>query len=830
MTAIPGYRIVAEIGSGASATVHRAVQEGLDREVALKVLAPGLFDGDELQARFVREARIQANLAHPNLLKLFDAGVHGETPYLAMELVTGGSLRGLLDRHGSLRLSEAVRLGREIADGLACAHGSEIVHRDLKPENVLLSTDGVVKVADFGLAKGLASGGTLQTAAGTVMGTPGYMAPEALDGASTSPAADVYAIGVILYEMIAGRRPFDGEDPIAIIRDQMKGEYEALGSFRPGVPRSLEQLITTCLVKDPAGRALTAALIGARLEQLGTTMGDGTPELPPGAKASRSSSTRVSVKTSRSGPSATRASRSRVSSARPATGSGTRVGSSGSISRGALPGAKSAVDPANFRRTLAVLLLALGCIIAGWWAWWPAEDPGSNGSPASAPSTEPEPLRPAKLLRLDVGPTQVRLVFDRPLPETLDITVTNMERTWGFTRRLPAGGAASTLTGLASESELRMELMQSGAVHARTFHTLPVTREGWTILHPRAAETLEVRSRGDQIAVGWSQKLADKQQLAMVRRSFDGGLTWSEAVKAGAPCRAVSFATMAWLEDRFLIAWGQKGGEQGTGTLVLSLPSAAPGPGKASRLPGTRHDPMMRSIGPQEAELFTFQTDKSLIRWRLDPQGTPLSPSTPALEFQHDHTDRKCLWFTEAGRWLSLLGIQHRELDGKNHITAARAETRTPAAWMSPEPLQRFHSDAFGSFDSESLPSGRLVIAAEIEEDIRVRYTDDGGLTYSPWTRIQAASFSRQFTPVELVRGRQGMHLAHTDINKLVAHWLVLHHSQDGARWSRTGQVPLPPFTSFPVSRLVETGRGLVSFFSDAGGGLFCRVLPAPGH
>ncbi|MBI2943100.1 MAG: serine/threonine protein kinase, partial [Candidatus Wallbacteria bacterium] len=144
---IPGYRILERLGAGASGTVYLAVHEQLERRVALKVLAAGLFDAGETRARFLREAKLQARFSHPNLLRLFDAGFAGDHPYLAMELATGGSLRQSLSGSGSLAPREVAQVGASIAGGLAHAHATGIVHRDLKPENVLLSADGVVKVA-----------------------------------------------------------------------------------------------------------------------------------------------------------------------------------------------------------------------------------------------------------------------------------------------------------------------------------------------------------------------------------------------------------------------------------------------------------------------------------------------------------------------------------------------------------------------------------------------------------------------------------------------------------------------------------------------------------
>ncbi len=267
MVSIPGYKIIGELGSGASATVYRAIQEGLAREVALKVMSPGLFVGDEFQARFLREAKIQASLIHPNLLQLFDAGVSGDTLYLAMELVGGGSLREFLDRHGALSLPKAIELCTGVAEGLACAHARSIVHRDLKPENVLLSDEGQVKVADFGLAKPESGGKTLQTAEGVMLGTPGYMAPEVIKNEAAGLLVDTYALGIILFELVTGRHPFAGEDAGSMLRAQLSEEAPSLASVRPDVPEELDRLYLACVASAPEDRPHSLNVVARRLQK-----------------------------------------------------------------------------------------------------------------------------------------------------------------------------------------------------------------------------------------------------------------------------------------------------------------------------------------------------------------------------------------------------------------------------------------------------------------------------------------------------------------------------------------------------------------------------------
>lgn len=269
---VPNHRLLEEIASGASGTVYRAVQVSLGREVALKLLAPGLFGAEETRARFLRESKLQARLTHANLVTIFDAGFVGERPYLSVELVTGGTLRGLMARQGELPIDRAVALAGEIAAGLAHAHEAGIVHRDLKPENVLLTESGVAKIADFGLAKALAGSETLETASGVVLGTPGYIAPETLEGEPMREPGDVYSLGAMLYELLAGRLPFVADSLGDLFRAQLAGRVPQLDKLRPGVSADLSKLVALALHRDPSQRP-TAREVAARLERLGPAPG-----------------------------------------------------------------------------------------------------------------------------------------------------------------------------------------------------------------------------------------------------------------------------------------------------------------------------------------------------------------------------------------------------------------------------------------------------------------------------------------------------------------------------------------------------------------------------
>lgn len=207
------YRVAERIGSGGMATIYRGYDLTLERAVAVKVLHSHLAGDEELQARFRTEARHAASLSHPHIVGVYDQGV-ADLPYIVMELIDGLSLREVLDERGQLPPPEALAVLEPVARALGRAHRAGVVHRDVKPENVLVAADGTPKVADFGVARVVA--GTSHTQTGALIGSVHYMAPELVDGQEASQASDQYALGVVLYELLTGRRPFAGDSPMAV--------------------------------------------------------------------------------------------------------------------------------------------------------------------------------------------------------------------------------------------------------------------------------------------------------------------------------------------------------------------------------------------------------------------------------------------------------------------------------------------------------------------------------------------------------------------------------------------------------------------------------------
>ena len=255
------YRLGRELGRGGMATVYRAEDVRHRRAVAVKVLHPELAGGISAE-RFLREIEIVAQLLHPHILTLIDSGEDGGSLYYVMPYVEGESLRARLDREGELPVDEGVRILREVADALAHAHRRGIVHRDVKPENVLLTGQHAL-VADFGIAKALdtardAAGGTLEatlTGVGIVLGTPAYMAPEQAAGDPHADGrADLYAVGVLAYEMLAGAPPFTGPTAQHVMAAHLTRDPEPLARRRPTLPPGLEAIVMRCLAKRPADR------------------------------------------------------------------------------------------------------------------------------------------------------------------------------------------------------------------------------------------------------------------------------------------------------------------------------------------------------------------------------------------------------------------------------------------------------------------------------------------------------------------------------------------------------------------------------------------------
>ncbi|MEU3002950.1 Stk1 family PASTA domain-containing Ser/Thr kinase [Streptomyces sp. NPDC007020] len=258
------YRIEARIAVGGMATVYRAVDTRLDRVLALKVMHPALATDVSFVERFIREAKSVARLAHPNVVAVFDQGAQGAYVYLAMEYVAGCTLRDVLRERGALQPRAALDILEPVLAALGAAHRAGFVHRDMKPENVLIGDDGRVKVADFGLVRAV---GTATDTTGSLLGTVSYLAPEQIEHGTADTRSDVYACGVVLYEMLTGAKPHTGENAAQVIYQHLNSDVPAPSAAVPGLPVALDSLVASATARNPEVRPHDAVLLLAETRE-----------------------------------------------------------------------------------------------------------------------------------------------------------------------------------------------------------------------------------------------------------------------------------------------------------------------------------------------------------------------------------------------------------------------------------------------------------------------------------------------------------------------------------------------------------------------------------
>ncbi|MGW1749803.1 Stk1 family PASTA domain-containing Ser/Thr kinase [Streptomyces sp. NPDC002092] len=277
------YRVDARIAVGGMATVYRALDTRLDRVLALKVMHPTLAADGTFVDRFIREAKSVARLAHPNVVQVFDQGTDGSYVYLAMEYVAGCTLRDVLRERGALQPRAALDILEPVLAALGAAHRAGFVHRDMKPENVLIGDDGRVKVADFGLVRSV---DTVTNTTGTVLGTVSYLAPEQIEHGTADPRVDVYACGVVLYEMLTGDRPHGGDSPATVLYKHIHEDVPPPSAAVPGLAYRLDELVASATARTPGLRPQDAvALLAQAREVRAALSADQLDALPPGAFA-----------------------------------------------------------------------------------------------------------------------------------------------------------------------------------------------------------------------------------------------------------------------------------------------------------------------------------------------------------------------------------------------------------------------------------------------------------------------------------------------------------------------------------------------------------------
>jgi serine/threonine protein kinase, bacterial len=264
------YRVGTLIATGGMSAVYRGLDTRLDRPVAIKVMESRYAADQQFLRRFQLEARAVAKLKDPGLVAVYDQGVDGAHPFLVMELIDGGTLRELLRERGPMPPHAVAAVLQPVLSGLAVAHRSGLVHRDVKPENVLISDDGDVKIADFGLVRALAEAKI--TSDSVILGTAAYLSPEQVS-TGASPRSDVYACGILIYELLTGVTPFGGDSPLAVAYQRMDNDVRPPSTVIQGVPTQFDELVAHATARNPADRFADAQEMGEQLEAVSAELG-----------------------------------------------------------------------------------------------------------------------------------------------------------------------------------------------------------------------------------------------------------------------------------------------------------------------------------------------------------------------------------------------------------------------------------------------------------------------------------------------------------------------------------------------------------------------------
>jgi beta-lactam-binding protein with PASTA domain/predicted Ser/Thr protein kinase len=390
------YRVEERIARGGMATVYRATDTRLDRQVALKIMQPAFADDPEFVSRFTREARASARLSDPHVVAVYDQGEDDGVVFLAMEYIPGRTLRDLLTIRGRLTPRETVNVMIPVVEALAAAHRAGMVHRDVKPENVLIGDDGRVRVADFGLARAANASGSNNATRGVIIGTVAYLAPEQVSPGISDERSDVYAAGILMYELLTGRPPYDGEEPIAVayrhVHEAVPAPSAIVSDAAP-----LDPVVSAATQREPADRPANATALLQMLQ--------GLPPLDVGSTDSQP--TVVVSRPSQAAAAATTPTRSTAVTPMPDAG----VTAAPTSDDGAPPPLIKKRRARGFIALFLVLALAVG---AGAFAWWIGagrytEVPGVNGLVAK----QAESKLAAAGLEVDYAPSE----FSEVVPE-----------------------------------------------------------------------------------------------------------------------------------------------------------------------------------------------------------------------------------------------------------------------------------------------------------------------------------------------------------------------------------------------------------------------------
>ncbi|MBI4872759.1 MAG: protein kinase [Candidatus Riflebacteria bacterium] len=777
MTSVRGYRIIEEVASGSSGTVYRAVQESLDRTVALKLLAPGLFNVEETRRRFLREARIQAQLSHSNLVALFDAGFAGAAPYLATEFVTGGTLRDLLSTGGRLPLDRVMDLGRGIASGLEAAHQAGIVHRDLKPENVLLAAGGQPKVADFGLSKATSVDQTVQTAAGMLLGTPGYIAPEVIEGHSAGPVADVYALGVILFELLAGCRPFRGSDLNAVLQAQLVGRLEPLGEVLPGVPAELADLVAACLARLPRERPVAGTVEGLLgSPKLRAALAVNAPRPLPTLASTGSRRSRAATATVRK-------------QMPPAAGQADPAGA-GSGPAGTpvlLPSRCARAGPRAGIRGWWVLVAAM---LAAGLSWWATGGRGSPAPPESSGAVAPTvaTMAPAEqplpeIVRVAAGVNRAKVWLSRPAPKGLRLAFRRDGVPEEQVVALPEGVTVNALSGLSPASRYRAGIVGASRAAECSWTTLELLPESPAVWIAKGdCSSPVIACLGEEVTLVWTENRRSPGARIFVRESSDGGATWGDPQVVS---ERADGATLCWTAHGVVVGWKS---EDWTGAGLRFRPRQA-----RAWLPATRAGWSDVTLGdPEEGHVDCLvrldrqlQSDTGFLRLPVGPAGLG---ELPAAE-----------QFLPPGDYLQLLkrcGDRRLAfLNGNERTPVLRATMATApprGRWSAPRDVTPRVQRVSRSRLAVAASVGRVVVAYDSDKHIYVQSSRDAGETYSKPLEVLPSDLIFEARAAPALAAGDGRFYLTFLLGKLKNPFAVALRSEDGQDWQQVGQSPVP--------------------------------------
>lgn len=370
------YRLEERVARGGMSTVYSATDLRLHKTVAVKVMAEHLAHDPTFVDRFTREARAAAMLSHPNVVGVSDQGSDQGLVFLVMELVRGRTLRDLLTARGRLTVAEAFAVLEPVLSGLTAAHRAGIVHRDIKPENVLIGVDGVVKVADFGLARAVVGTGQTSQTGGVLIGTVAYLSPEQLERGRADARSDIYAAGIVLYEMLTGHPPYGGDTPLAVAYQHVHHDVPAPSAEVPGLPWAVDELVARGTRRDPAGRPIDAGAFLAELADVRKDVGIEPVPVPTGRSTAGPGTLRPTNRPTRPrhpsnpGTAVLGAQRGGRTTAMPGMGAGPTTDVQGrrpGIDR-ARPGVPQHIRRRRARFAVAVVvLLAITIGAIGWW-------------------------------------------------------------------------------------------------------------------------------------------------------------------------------------------------------------------------------------------------------------------------------------------------------------------------------------------------------------------------------------------------------------------------------------------------------------------------------